>query len=88
MSKASQVVGATHVLPSGEAVRATHWKKDGDHPAVERYPIDKRVYKGIIVIGKLKLALRFGDWIIENGNGDLWVEAGPELSPAKYRPIS
>jgi len=80
--------GATHrIAGSGEPVKATQWKKDGDHPLVERYPIERRDYKGLLTAGpKQKFGLRFGEWILEDAKGRLWVEAS--LSSAKYLPIN
>lgn len=80
--------GATHRLADGTPVKAVQWKKDGDHPRVERYPIERREYKGLLRThdaNKLKLALRFGDWILEDAQGRMWVE--PSLSSTKYFPI-
>ena len=67
--------GATHRLnATGQYVKAVCWKKDGDHPKVERYPIERRQYKGLLVVDeKRKLALRFGDWILEDEKGRLWL---------------
>jgi len=81
--------GATHrIAGSGEPVKAVRWAKDGDHPLVERYPIEKREYKGLLVAGpKDKFALRFGEWILEDAAGRLWVEPAQEL-PAKYEAVS
>jgi len=81
--------GATHrIAGSGEPVKATQWKKDGDHPLVERYPIERRDYKGLLTAGpKQKFGLRFGEWILEDAKGRLWVEASP-LSSTKYLPIN
>jgi hypothetical protein len=53
---------------TGGIVTAVCWQKDGDHPGVVRYPIDGRDYKGLLVISaKEKYALKFGDWIVEDG---------------------
>jgi hypothetical protein len=80
--------GATHRLNGVEPVKAVQWVKDGDHPLVQRYPIERRDYKGLLVAGpKDKLALRFGEWIIEDAVGRFWVEASQEL-PAKYEPVA
>lgn len=81
--------GATHYVPAmGVYVKATHWKKDGDHPLVERYPIERRIWKGIIGAGtKESHALKFGDWIIEDEKGRLWVVGGPGL-PSDYEPLA
>jgi len=88
MAKDKAFEGATHVTSGGKAVKATHWKKDGNHPAVVRYPIERRRYKGLIEVSpKNKLALCFGDWILEDGDGNIWVERGPELDPSKYQPV-
>jgi hypothetical protein len=78
--------GATHrLVHSGEPVKATHWKKDGDHPLVERYPVERREYKGLLVAGqKQKFGLRFGEWIVEDARGRLWVESSQELPATKY----
>jgi hypothetical protein len=77
--------GATHrIVGSGEPVKAVRWVKDGDHPLVVRYPVERRDYKGLLVAGtKDKFALRFGEWIIEDAKGRLWVESSQEL-PEKY----
>jgi hypothetical protein len=70
-------------LDTGEAVKATRWRKDGDHPLVERYPIERREYKGLLVVGpKEKLALRFGDWIVEDAQGRIYVVDGQRLKDA------
>jgi hypothetical protein len=81
--------GATHRLAgSGEPVKAIQWKKDGDHPKVERYPIERRDYKGLLTAGpKEKYGCRFGEWIIEDARGRLWVESSQAL-PARYEPVS
>jgi hypothetical protein len=77
--------GATHRLMSGEPVKALRWVKDGDHPMVERYPIERREYKGMLIAGpKDKFALRFGEWIIEDSRGRMWVESSQELPATKY----
>jgi len=79
--------GATHRV-GADMVKATRWVKDGDHPKVVRYPIERREYKGLLVAGpKEKFALRFGEWIIEDAKGRLWVESSQEL-PAKYVSLS
>ena len=69
--------GATHVNKlSGEAVKAVCWAKDGAHPRVERYPIERREYKGILEIEpKNRLALRFSDWVLEDRAGRLTVKS-------------
>lgn len=75
--------GATHRL-AGVPVKATHWVKDGDHPLVERYPVERREFKGLLTAGpKEKFGLRFGEWILEDADGRIWVESSQEL-PAKY----
>lgn len=80
--------GATHKLSDGSLVKATHWVKDGDHAKVERYPIERRDFKGLLVIdAKTKFALRFGEWIIENAAGKFWVESSQKLPTDKYTPI-
>jgi hypothetical protein len=70
--------GATHRLAgSGEPVKAIQWKKDGDHPKVERYPVERREFKGLLVAGpKDKFGLNFCDWIIEDAAGRLYVVPG------------
>jgi hypothetical protein len=67
--------GATHRNTlTGEPVKAVRWVKDGDHPKVERYPIEKRRFKGqLVVSAKEKYGLVFGDWVIEDGAGRLFV---------------
>ena len=77
--------GATHRIgDEGEPVKITHWVKDGDHPLVERYPIEGRDYKGLLAVNpKLKFSLRFGEWIIETADGRIYVESAQTL-PAKY----
>ena len=81
--------GATHRLAgSGEPVKAIQWKKDGDHPKVERYPVERREYKGLLVAGpKDKFGLRFGEWILEDARGRLWIESSQTL-PARYESIA
>jgi hypothetical protein len=81
--------GATHRLIDGWApVKATHWVKDGDHPKVERYPNERREFKGILAVSpKEKFALRFGEWIVEDGQGRIWVESAQELPATKYGPL-
>jgi len=78
---------ATHRIGvTGECVKATRWAKDGDHPLVVRYPIDGREYKGLLVAGeKTKFALRFGDWILEDAKGQVWVES--QVLPDKYKAL-
>ncbi|HKQ24108.1 MAG TPA: hypothetical protein VJT81_06665 [Burkholderiales bacterium] len=65
--------GATHRNTlTGEPVKATRWTRDGDHPLVERYPIEKRAFKGLLVAGpKEKFGLAFGDWVLEDVRGRL-----------------
>lgn len=59
---------------TGESVIATCWKKDGDHPQVVRYPIEKRDYKGLLEISeKEKYWLVYGDWIVETAAGAIYV---------------
>jgi len=61
---------------TGAKVLAVRWNKDGDHPAVQRYPIDGRAIKGLIEISpKEKYNLRFGDWVIEDGDQVYVIEA-------------
>jgi len=78
--------GATHRLAgSGEPVKAVRWVKDGDHDMVVRYPIERREFKGLLEVGpKEKYGLRFGEWIIEDAKGRLWVESSQELPGGKY----
>lgn len=79
--------GATHRLNGVEPVKATRWVKDGAHPKVERYPVERREWKGLLVAGpKDKFALRFGEWILEDAKGRLWVESSQEL-PSEYVPV-
>lgn len=83
--------GATHVY-NGEPVKATHWVKDGDHPLVVRYPIERREWKGLLRVKEpgskkdVKYALRFGEWIIEDAKGRIYVVSAQEL-PEAYQPI-
>jgi len=81
--------GATHRLAaSGEPVKAIQWKKDGDHPKVERYPVERREFKGLLLAGpKDKFGLRFGEWILEDGQGRLWIESSQTL-PGRYELIA
>lgn len=76
----------THETLGGDPVKAVRWNKDGDHPAVERYPIEKREYKGLLRAGKTKLALRFGDWIIEDRKGR-FAAVSPERFAAGFRQL-
>lgn len=77
--------GATHYMRSGEPVKAVRWVKDGDHAKVERYPVERREFKGLLVAGpKEKYGLRFGEWIVEDAVGRLWVEACQDLPSTKY----
>jgi hypothetical protein len=70
---------ATHSR-GGELVKAVQWNRDGDHPKVSRYPIEKREYKGILVVSaKEKYALKFGDWVVEDAAGRVWVVAASEF---------
>ena len=81
--------GATHrLVHGGEPVKAVHWVKDGDHPLVERSPVERREFKGLLVAGeKQKFALRFGEWILEDAKGRLWVESSQDLPDTKYVPV-
>lgn len=77
--------GATH-RRGGVPVKVVQWAKDGDHPMVSRYPIERREFKGLLTVNaKEKFALRFGDHVIEDAEGRVWVEPG-EL-PGVYVPI-
>jgi hypothetical protein len=80
--------GATHRhLGTGEPVKAVQWKKDGDHPKVERYPIEKRSYKGLLIAGeKDSYALRFGDWVVETESGKLRVVNAGRFE-SQYKPV-
>lgn len=84
----AKFVGATHTLEGGRPVKAVRWAKDGDHPKVERYPIERRELKGLLVVdAKNKFALRFGEWIVEDAEGRIWVEASQDLPADKYKPL-
>ena len=78
--------GATHrIAGSGEPVKAVRWVKDGDHDMVVRYPIERREFKGLLTVSpKEKYGLRFGEWIIEDAKGRMWVESSQELPGGKY----
>jgi len=78
--------GATHRLAgSGEPVKAVRWSRDGDHDLVERYPIERREFKGLLVAGpKDRFGLRFGEWILEDATGRLWVESSQALPTTRY----
>lgn len=80
--------GATHQLIGAEEfVKAVCWKKDGDHPGVVRYPIERREFKGLLVVSeKERFALRFGDWILEDQAGRVWI-ASPEAFAASYKVV-
>lgn len=65
-----------HYLKAGarESVFATRWQKDGDHPAVKRYPLEGRDMKGQLEVSpKEKYNLAFGDWVVEDQQGRLYV---------------
>lgn len=91
--------GATHarIVIEGEKVRVveylkiTKWSKDGDHPKVERYPIEGRMHKGLLRVGpKEKYHLAFNDWIFEDAKGRIWVEPhnrANDVLPAHYVPV-
>jgi len=78
----------THVnRATGARVKATHWQKDGDHPQVVRYPIERRAFKGLLVVNeKSKVALHFNDWIVEDEKGRAFAVA-PEVFPEAYNPL-
>jgi len=66
--------GAYRNKATGEIVTASCWKKDGDHPQVVRYPIEKRDYKGLLeVSAKEKYSLVYGDWIVQTAAGAVYV---------------
>lgn len=78
----------THKSATGELVRATHWKKDGDHPQVERYPIERREFKGLLTVSeKEKYALHFGDWIVEDSQGRVAVYGGAPRKVMADEPV-
>lgn len=81
--------GATHRLAgSGEPVKIVQWNKDGDHPKVERYRIERRNYKGLLVVGpRDRLALCFHDHIVEDAEGRIWNEPAT-LPKGKYVPLA
>lgn len=85
---AADAFAPTHErIESGELVRAVRWVKDGDHPDVVRYPIEKRDYKGLLVIdAKTRFALRYGDWILEDAVGRRWVMDARECA-AQYAEV-
>jgi hypothetical protein len=91
MSEQAEFAGATHRRKAdGLAVKATCWRRDGDHPAVERYPIERRQYKGLLVNPanpKAKVALVFGDWIVEDARGRMW-PVGDSVFSEAYESIS
>lgn len=87
--------GATHrIMPGGEPVKVTRWLKDGDHPQVERYPHEKGnrpgaalAFKGLLRAGpKVKFGLRFGEYIVEDAKGRLYIIGAQEL-PGAYVPL-
>jgi hypothetical protein len=70
---------------TGEKVTAICWQKDGDHPLVERYPIEKRDFKGLLVNGpKDKQALCYGDWVCEDEKKRLYVVSAAAF-PRRYQ---
>jgi hypothetical protein len=70
----------THKTVIGDVpVMAVRWVKDGDHPDVERYPIERREYKGLMKYRGTDWALRFGDWILEDEKGKRWL-----VEPIKF----
>lgn len=71
---------------TGEVVTARCWQKDGDHPLVVRYPIERRDYKGLLVVSpKEKYALVYGDWVVETEAEAVYVVKS-ELFGAQYEP--
>lgn len=75
-----------HYMQKGASasVIATCWKNDGDHPAVTRYPIDGRGFKGLLAVSaKERFGLRFGDWVVEDQQGRLYVVDGARFA-AQY----
>jgi hypothetical protein len=78
--------GATHRLNGIEPVKVVRWEKDGDHPKVRRYPIEGRAFKGLLELGpKDKHALRFGEFIVEDAQGRMYVVSSQAL-PEAYVP--
>lgn len=81
----------THTL-NGEPVKVIRWNKDGDHPMVERYPVERRNFKGLLRVpnpegGKdIKFALRFGEHIVEDEKGRITVVSSQTL-PSEYVPL-
>ena len=72
---------------TGELVAAVRWLKDGDHPQVVRYPIEGRGYKGLLVRGpKEKYALVFGDWIVEDAEGNALYVVDAARFSQQYEP--
>ena len=68
--KKNVTVEGGHYLKAGAvaSVVAVRWAKDGDYPAVQRYPIEGRVYKGLLEVSpKERYSLKFGDWVVEDG---------------------
>jgi hypothetical protein len=56
---------------TGEVVTAIRWQRDGDHPLVVRYPVERRAYKGLLEVSpKEKYTLNYGDWIVETDPAD------------------
>lgn len=69
------------------SVTAVRWMKDGDHPMVERYPVEGREMKGLLVVSpKEKFPLRFGDYIVEDQKGRLYVVEAEKFD-AEYTPV-
>lgn len=73
---------------SGERITATCWRKDGDHELVVRYPIEGRVYKGLLIVGeKDKHALRYGDWVCKDAKGRMYVVSAESFAD-RYEPVT
>jgi len=71
---------------TGGTITAVCWAKDGDHPLVERYPIERRDFKGLLVVGpKEKYALHYGDWICEDAEARIYI-ASAEAFAGRYEP--
>lgn len=101
--KPTRFAGATHarVQRDGknvvvlEYVKATRWSKDGDHPKVVRYPVEKGsrpgadlAPKGLLPVAPRKgFALRFGDWVVEDERGRMWVVGGSPVQSFRVEEV-